>query len=207
VPSSWASPIVVEAAGKSQVITLADPWVIAYSARDGAELWRAESLSGEILPSPILAGGLIVVASPADKLVVLPPGGAGEVAKTNILWTSEANVPDIASPVSNGELLFTITTGGLLTCFDLKTGARQWEHDFEMECYASPSIAGGRLYLVGLKGDFAIVEPARQFKEMLRTHIADEFQASPAFADGRIYLRGVTNVFCIATQNDKLVRQ
>jgi outer membrane protein assembly factor BamB len=207
VPSSWASPIVVEAAGKSQVITLADPWVIAYSASDGAELWRADCLYGEILPSPIFAGGLIVVASPADKLIALPPGATGDVAKTHVVWTSEANVPDIASPVSNGELLFTISTGGLLTCFDLKTGAQQWEHDFEMECYACPSIAGGRLYLLGLRGDLAIVEPARQFKEILRTRIADEFQASPAFADGRIYLRGVANVFCIATQNDKLVRQ
>jgi outer membrane protein assembly factor BamB len=200
VPSSWASPIVIEAAGKTQIITLADPWVIAYSANDGVELWRADCLHGEVLPSPIFAGGLVIVASPADRLIALRPDGAGDVTKTHVAWTSEENVPDIASPVSNGELVFAIMTGGLLTCFDVKTGAKQWEHDFEMESYASPSIAGGMLYLVGLKGDVAIVEPARQFKEIFRTKTGDEFQASAAFADGRIYLRGKTNVVCLGAR-------
>lgn len=207
VPSSWASPIVIEAAGKTQIITSADPWVIAYAASDGSELWRADCLHGEVLPSPVFAGGLLVVASPADKLLALRPDGTGDVTKTHVAWTSEENVPDIACPVGNGELVFTITTSGLLTCFDVKSGAKQWEHDFEMESYASPSIAGGRLYLVGLKGGIAIVEPARQFKEIFRGRIEDEFQASPAFADGRIYLRGVTNVVCLGAQSDKLVRQ
>ena len=32
VPASWATPIVIEAAGKTQIITLAKPWVIAYDA-------------------------------------------------------------------------------------------------------------------------------------------------------------------------------
>ena len=39
-----------DAAGKSQIITLANPWVIAYAAKDGAEIWRAECLDGERSP-------------------------------------------------------------------------------------------------------------------------------------------------------------
>src|SRR4051794_38529312 len=42
VGASWATPIVFEAAGKVQIITLAVPWVIAYAVQDGAELWRAD---------------------------------------------------------------------------------------------------------------------------------------------------------------------
>ncbi len=55
VGASWATPIVIEAAGKTQLITLALPWVIAYSPKDGAEMWRAESLDGEVTPSPVFA--------------------------------------------------------------------------------------------------------------------------------------------------------
>jgi len=56
VGCSWTSPIVIEAAGKPQIITLAVPYAIAYAATDGAELWRADCLYGEVTPSPVFCG-------------------------------------------------------------------------------------------------------------------------------------------------------
>jgi len=197
VGSSWATPIVIEAAGKPQVIALAVPWVISYSAATGAELWRAECLNGEITPSPIFAAGLVIVPSPSDRLLAIHPDGQGDVTKTKVAWTSEENVPDVTSPVSNGDLVFTVTTPGFLTCFDAKTGKKLWEHDFDMEVHASPAIAGDRLYLFGQKGVAVVVETAPQFKELFRTEMGDTFHASPAFLDGRIIVRGTTNIWCL----------
>jgi outer membrane protein assembly factor BamB len=199
VGSSWSSPIVFEAGGKPQVVLQAVPWVISYSAVDGAELWRVECLNGEITPSPVFAGGLVFVASPSDRLLAIRPDGQGDVTKTHVSWTNEDNVPDITSPVSNGELVFTLTSSGMLTCYDAKDGKKQWEHDFETECHASPSLAGNRLYVFGQKGGAFIVEAARQFKEIFSTQMGDAFDASPAFAQDRIYLRGVTNIYCLGT--------
>ena len=195
--ASWASPIVIEVGGKAQVITLAIPCVIAYAAADGAELWRAECLNGEITPSPVFAGGLLFVASPSEKLLAIRPDGQGDVTKTHLVWAYEDNVPDVTSPTSNGELVFALTTSGMLTCLDAKDGKKQWDHDFEMECHASPSLAGDRLYLFGQKGTAVIVAAARQFKELFRTEMSDAFHASPAFAQDRIFLRGLTNVWCL----------
>lgn len=197
VGSSWASPIVIEAAAKAQVIALAVPWVIAYAATDGSELWRVEGLNGEVTPSPVFAGGLVFVASPSEKLLAIRPDGVGDVTKTHVVWTNEDNVPDVTSPTSNGELVFALTTSGMLTCFDAKDGKKLWEHDFDMECHASPSLAGNRLYLVSQKGTAVVVEAARQFKELFRTEMGDGFHASPAFAQDKIVLRGVTNVWCL----------
>ena len=195
--ASWATPIVIEAAGKAQIITLAVPCVIAYAATDGTELWRVECLNGEITPSPVFAGGLLFVASPSEKLLAIRPDGQGNVTKTHVVWTNEDNVPDVTSPTSNGELVFAVTTSGTLTCWDAKDGKKQWEHDFDMECHASPSLAGDRLYLFSQKGTAVVVEAARQFKELFRTEMGDGFHASPAFAPDRIFLRGVTNVWCL----------
>ncbi len=197
VGSSWATPIVIEAAGKPQVITLAVPWVTSYSAADGSELWRVDGLNGEITPSPIYSGGLLLAPSPADKLLAIRPDGTGDVTKTHVAWTNEDNVPDVTSPVSNGELVFAVTTPGLLTCFDAQNGKKQWEHDFEMECHASPSIVGQRLFLFGQKGVAVVVETQRQFKELFRTQMPDAFHASPVFAQNKMILRGVTNLWCI----------
>ncbi len=197
VGASWASPIVIEAAGKPQVIALAVPTVTAYSAADGAELWRAELLSGEVTPSPAFAGGLLFVASPSDKLVAIRPDGLGDVAKTHVCWTNEDNVPDVTSPVSNGELVFTLSTSGMLTSFDTKDGKKQWEHDFEMECHSSPAVARNRLYVLGQKGTVVVTEAARQFKELFRTQMPDAFHATPAFLPDKMILRGVTNIWCL----------
>ena len=200
VGSSWATPIVIEAAGKAQVITLAIPCVIAYAATDGTELWRVNCLNGEITPSPVFAGGLVLVASPSEKLLAIRPNGQGDVTKTHVVWTVEDNVPDVTSPISNGELVFALTTSGMLTCLDLKDGKKQWEHDFDMECHTSPSIAGNRLYVFGQKGTAVVVEAARQFKELFRTDMGDAFHASPAFVQDKMFLRGVTNVWCVGAK-------
>jgi outer membrane protein assembly factor BamB len=199
VGSSWASPIVIQAAGKTQVITLAVPWVIAYDATDGNELWRVECLNGEVTPSPVYNGELLFIVSPSDRLLAIRPDGRGDVTKTHVAWTSEENVPDIASPISNRELVFTLTTSGMLTCFDAKSGKKQWEHDFEMDCHSSPAIAGDKLYLLGQKGAAVVVEVSRQFKQLFRTEMGDPFHASPAFAPGKMILRGTSNVWCVAT--------
>ena len=137
--------------------------------------------------------------------MAIRPDGQGDVTKTHVAWTFEDNVPDVTSPLSNGELVFTITTAGMLTCLDAKDGKKQWEHDYDMEFHASPSLAGSRLYLLSQKGTAVVVEAARQFKELFRTEMADGFHASPAFAPDKIFLRGVTNVWCLgpATAKEK----
>ncbi|HSH16114.1 MAG TPA: PQQ-binding-like beta-propeller repeat protein [Verrucomicrobiae bacterium] len=207
VPSSWATPIVIQAADQTQIITLGDPWVMAYAVTDGAELWRADCLYGEITPSPIFAGGLLFVISPSDRLLALRPDGRGDVSKTHLVWSAQDNVPDITSPVSNGELVFTVDSTGLLTCFDAAQGEKLWEQDLRMDCHASPTIAGDRLYVIGKEGGVIVARVARQFEELSRAECGEKVSASPALAREHIYIRGVTNLFCFGPPTDRLAQR
>jgi outer membrane protein assembly factor BamB len=200
---TWSTPIVIEAAGKVQIITLGLPHVTSYALADGAELWRAELLEGEVTPSPVFAGGLVLVVSPSAKLVALRPDGAGDVTKSHAVWTNEDNQPDVTSPVASAELAFTANSGGLLTCFDMKDGKKLWEKDLEMEVQASPSLVGNKVLVLGTKGLTVVCEAGREFKEVSRSELADHFLASPAFAGGRMYLRGATNLWCIGAATEK----
>ena len=197
VQASWATPIVYEAAGKTQVLTLGLPWVIAYSLADGAELWKAKLLDGEITPSPVFANGLACATSPSSKLFGIKADGSGDVTQSHVVWTSEDSIPDVTSPATNGELVFYVSGAGQLTCIDAKDGKKQWDHDFSFEVQASPSIAGNRVYLIGANGTAAVVEAGRQFKQLGKGALEDKFYASPAFVAGHIYLRGVTNLWCL----------
>ena len=206
VGSSWSTPALIDSGGKTQIITVAVSRADAYAADTGVELWRVEGINGEVTPSPIGAAGLVFVISPSEKLMAIRPDGQGDITKTHVSWNTEDNVPDITSPTSDGELVFTLNTGGLLTCYDAKDGKKQWTHEFDTEFHTSPSIAGKALYLFSLKGQAIVVEVARQFKELLRTEMPDSFSASPAFAQDHIYLRGATNLWCIGPLHGQLAK-
>jgi outer membrane protein assembly factor BamB len=207
VPASWATPIVIEAAGKTQIITLAEPWVIAYTLAGGRELWRAQLLENEVVPSPVLAGGLVLLLSPNARLLALRPDGAGDVTKTCVAWASEENVPDIASPVSNGELVFTVTSAGMVTCFAAKDGKKIWEKQLDIEVQASPGIMDDRLLILGEHGPLVTLQAAGEFRELGRIEVADKFVASPALANGHVFLRGMTNLYCLGPSAAKLAKQ
>jgi outer membrane protein assembly factor BamB len=197
VGASWATPITANVGGMTQIITLANPWAIAYAAKDGAEIWRAECLDGEVTPSPIVAGGTLFVISPTSKLQSIRPNGKGDVTRTHLGWMGEDGIPDITSPVSNGELVFVVDSGGVVTCYEAKSGRKQWEHDLEEEFRASPSLADGHLYLVSKKGTLIVLDAARQFHELARSSLGEEVSASPAFAPHKVIIRGTKHLICI----------
>jgi outer membrane protein assembly factor BamB len=176
------------------------PWVIAYGAKDGMELWRVEGLNNEVTPSPIFAGGLVLAVSPNEKLLAIRPDGRGNTTKTHVAWAAEDNIPDISSPVSNGELVFTLTTPGLLTCYDLKDGKKQWEQDLAAECNASPSIVGDQLCILNSKGGIVVVEATRAYKEIGRTSLDEPVFASPAFLGPEMIVRGNQHLFCLGAK-------
>ncbi len=198
IPSSWSSPIVISAGGREQIITCGNPWVISYNPADGTELWRAKCLDGDVAPCPIFAGGTVFAVNTVAVVAAIRPDGSGDVTKTHVAWTAEDGLPDICSPVSDGELLWLTETYGTLTCYDVRTGKMVWEKDLDMEFNASPSLVGGQVYLAGTDGVTIIIEATRKYKEITRSELGEKVYASPAFMDGRIYIRGEKHLFCIS---------
>ena len=201
VGNSWSSPIVATVGDQTEVITCADPWVIAYEPAKGTELWRANCLKGDIAPSPIYSNGLVFVIEPYNKMVAIRTGGQGDVTKTHIAWTMEDGGPDICSPLSNGQVVFLMATEGLLSCYKLSDGKKLWEHDFLEYFRASPSLVGDKVYLLSEKGVMYIIQAGAEFKQLGKCVLGEECCASPAFADGRIFIRGLHNLYCIGSGN------
>ncbi|MFH1718350.1 MAG: PQQ-binding-like beta-propeller repeat protein [Planctomycetota bacterium] len=203
VGNSWSSPTVVSVGEQFQILTCADPWVIAYDPTNGTEIWRANCLAGDIAPSPIYASGFVFVIEPYSKLVAIRADGRGDVTETHIAWSMEEGGPDICSPVSDGERIFMLGSDGLLSCFKVSDGAKVWEEDLREFFLASPSLVGNNLYLLTEKGVMFIAEAGAEYKELAKCELGEECHASPAFADGRIYIRGVENLYCIGEQATK----
>ncbi len=201
VSSSWTSPIVAKVGDGHQLITRGEPWVIGYDPANGAEIWRAECDGTDVAPSPVYAGGLVFAVSPYNELTAVRADGLGDVTKTHIAWIADDGIPDICSPVSNGELVFLLTTSGTLTCYRCADGVKLWEEDLDTNFMASPSLVGNRMYMLSEKGVMFIAEVGAEYKEVARCELGEKVQACPAFADGRIYIRGKKNLYCIGNTN------
>lgn len=197
IPNSWTSPIVVDVEGRHQVVTVTDPWVFANDPTDGSEIWRAECVAGDVAPSPIYAGGLILAIEPYSQVVAIKPTGQGNVTETHLAWQMDEAGPDICCPVANDQYAYILEGHGLLICCNLSDGEIVYEHDLRDDFMASPSIVADKLYLLSLKGVMHIAQAGAEYKELARCELGENCNASPAFVDGRIYVRGVEHLYCI----------
>jgi len=199
VPGTWTSPIVIEHQGVEQIITAGDPWVIAYNPSDGSELWRVDCLGTDVAPSPIYAGGLVFGIEPYTELVAIKPDGSGDITKTHIAWTAEDGIPDICSPVSDGQRIYLLTTDGTFTCYKVSDGAKVYEEDLSLDIQASPSLVGDKLFLLSERGMMIVIQAGDEYKEVARSDLGEYCYASPAFIDGRMYIRAKKNLYCIGS--------
>jgi outer membrane protein assembly factor BamB len=197
VPNSWSTPLVIQAGAKPQIITCANPWVIAYDPTNGSEIWRAKALYGEVTPSPIFAGGLVLAVMEGEKLSAIKPDGTGDVSKTHVAWSTEDGLPDICSPLSDGQRVYLLTSSGTVTCYQLADGKKLWEKELDLSFHSSPSLVGDRLWLITDQGLLIQAAAAPEFKELSRTDLGDEVLASPAFAEGKAFIRGKKQLIAV----------
>ncbi len=198
IVGSWASPIVVEVEGKPQLITCGEPWMISYNPLDGSELWRANGLGGEFAPSPIYAGGKIIICNPGGDVRAIPANGSGDLSPKPAAWKTDAGVPDVSSPASDGRRLYLLTGDGQLSCLDPGSGQVKWKHEFKDDFYSSPVIGGSRVIIVSRKGVAYVMENADAFRELGKSELGEDCNATPVPDRQCLYLRGGKHLFCLA---------
>jgi outer membrane protein assembly factor BamB len=184
---------------RQEIITCANPWVIAYAAEDGSELWRASCLGGDVVPSATLAGGLVVVTNQAAACTAIRPDGAGDVTTTHVAWTYSDMLPDVCSPAGTANEVCLVSSDGTVTCLEAKSGKATWTKSLGEGCSASPVVVGTRLYVQTESGAMFVLDIARRGAAIGRGVLPERCQPTPAFQDGRILIRGAEHLYCIGT--------
>ena len=197
-PMTWSSPILIEAKSGEQIITLGDPWVIAYNPADGKEIWRAKGLSGEVAPSPAYANGVVYAGVERADILAIPVDQTGDVTKS-IPWKQSENLPDVVSLLATDAHVITMTAGGRLAAINTKDGEIGWEQEFEHERLdASPILAGGHVYLFDKEKSVALIfKPGAKYEQVAKLSMGEPIHATPAFVNGRIYVRTDKHLYCI----------
>jgi outer membrane protein assembly factor BamB len=192
VKVSWASPIVVHTGNQTELMLVAEPFVVSYNPASGKELWRFNCISGEVGPSLAYADGVVYSVNDYSKLAAVKIGQSPE-----LLWESDEYLSDIPSPVANSKYLFLPTSYGLMVCYDAKTGEKYWEKDFGTPTYASPVIAGGSVFQLDKKGIMHIFKADKTYSSVSESALGEGSVCTPAFAGGKILIRGDKHLYCI----------
>jgi outer membrane protein assembly factor BamB len=192
VKISWASPIVVYTGTRTEIITVAEPYVISYAPATGKELWRMECISGEVGPSLAYANGIVFSVNDYSILAAIKVGD-----EPTILWESNEYLSDIPSPVATDKYLFLVTTYGVFACYDALTGQKYWEYEVGNNVFASPMLVRNKIYLLDTSGRMHIFKAGKELAVINKPTLGEFSACTPIFTNGRIYLKGVNNIYCI----------
>ena len=200
---SWPTPMVWSEGGGDQIVMSGSGRVKAYDPKDGRELWSVEGLTTWVTPTPVAAHRLPYVASngPGGNVVMaIRPGGHGNVTGTHVAWRYDKAAPYSSSPVVVGDHLYTVKNGGVMTCFDARSGAVQWQERLPARgsYYASLVAGEGRVYALSEEGEATVVEAAKTFKVLGTGALGERTMATPAISGGRLFIRSDETLFAIA---------
>ena len=191
VDESWASPILVDNAGRIELVLNANPLVAGYDPDTGREIWSTNCMERDVAPSPAFAGGIVYATTEYSILAAIKPG-----VPAQILWQTDEDLPSVSSPVAVGDYLF-LADGGIVTCFDRTTGTVHWKQKFDTGFYSSPVYAEGRIYLVDEAGVMHVLAADKEFKLLASSRLSGKSVCTPAFMEGRIYIRGNKTLCCV----------
>jgi outer membrane protein assembly factor BamB len=200
---SWATPILVKTASRTELIASGAEMVVSYDPATGKELWRANGVQSHPIPSPVAGQGLVFLTagSQAKRALAIKPGGNGDLTDSaSIVWRYSKGTAYVPSPILFGQYLYLMTDTGLMTCLDALTGQVKYEGGrppVPATFTASLVAYGDRLLETSEDGDTFVIK-AGPVHEVLRTNpIGEPVYASVALAGGTIYIRGAQHLFAI----------
>ena len=205
--TTWATPIVIEADGKNQVVVSGNTACISYNVTDGKEIWRVGGLTMAIVPCPVYADNMVYFMSGYPKyacLAVNIANAKGDLTGSPaVVWTKDDFASYVPSPLLyDGKLYYLASNKGLLTCVEAATGNIFYQTqklDKIKGVYASPVAANGLIYVLGRNGVCYVIQADNTYKQIAINSLDDKFDASPAFVGNDLILRGTNFLYCISS--------
>ena len=202
--NAWATPLVLEHSGRTQVITAASDFVRSYDLDSGEIIWQCSGLTGNVTPCPVVDGDFVICMSgyQGHAAVAIPLTETGNISGSEkVRWTTDRGTPYIPSPLLyDGLLYINQSNQGILRCLDSKTG----EVVFGPErlngvsnIYASPVGAAQRVYIPGRDGATFVLKHSGTFEPIATNQLDERFNASPAVVGRNLFLRGEQHLYCI----------
>jgi outer membrane protein assembly factor BamB len=203
-PDAYTTPVLVDAAGKPELVISGADYVTGHDLESGKELWRAGGFNPDnnpayrVIASPVAIEGVVYVPTRVRPLQAFRAGGRGDVTASHRLWTFKDG-PDVPTPVTDGKYFYSVNDRGIVWCLDAKTGAEVYGGQrLQPGTYsASPVLADGKLYITNEDGLTTVFRAGAKFEILAENPLNDYTLSSPAISDGQIFIRTAAHLYAI----------
>jgi len=138
--------------------------------------------------------------------MAIRPGGRGDVTGTHRVWHFDA--PSSKACIGSGLIhqgrVYQVTSMGFAQCLDLQTGKTLWDERLtgsgaKNSSWASPVLAGDRLYVPNQNADVFVLRAGPKFECLATNSFGGEMMnASLSVSDGEIFIRTHQSLWCVA---------
>ena len=198
---SYCPPVVIDAAGKKQLVLTGSKCVASYDPDTGKQNWIINGPTEQFVSSMVLHDGVLLMTAgfPEHWVMAIDPSGSGNVTKSHVLWSKQKEGGYVPSPVAHDGKLFLVDDRGVASCWDVKTGKQHWKERLSGKGHhASAVAADGRIYFTSDEGVTFVLKASAEYEVLAQNPLGERVFSSPAFSDGEIFLRGAKHLWCIA---------
>ncbi len=196
----YASPVVIDVAGKVQIVTMTESSIVGIDAKTGGELWSIPFPDEwhENIVTPLWTGSHLVVSGTRQGT------HAYTLQQANAKWqaTEAWKNPDVAmymsSPVYGDGLIYGHSSKrkGQFVALDAKTGVVRWSTEGRDSDHASVLLTPSHIIYLTNGADLIIARRATKAFEVERRYdVADAATwAMPVLLGGDILVRDATGL-------------
>jgi outer membrane protein assembly factor BamB len=180
---AYATPMVLEIAGKRQIVTQSQQNIIGVWADNGALLWKIPFTTAyaQNIVTPIQYKDLLIFSGINKGVFAVRVGWLDNHWATDTVWENKEVSMYMNSPLLAGSLLFGMShkNKGQFFCLDAATGKTLWTGDPRQGENAAMLIAGDTIFSLTNDADLIVTSAADKGAKLIKKyHVAE----SPTWA-------------------------
>jgi outer membrane protein assembly factor BamB len=189
---AYVSPMLVELAGRRQIVVVSASRVVGLAPENGALLWEYpwDTDNGINVSQPIMVdrNRFFISSGYGKGAALVEVKGSGNSFTASTVWENTNMKNKFNSSVLYNGYIYGLDEG-ILVCLDVNTGERKWKDG--RYGYGQIILAGNHLIVTSDKGDVALVKATPSaYTEVARfTAVQGQTWNYPAIDNGRLLVR------------------
>jgi outer membrane protein assembly factor BamB len=194
---AYVSPMLVELAGRRQIVVVSASRVVGLAPENGALLWEYpwNTDMGINVSQPVMVdrNRFFISSGYGKGAALVEVKGSGNSFTASTVWENNNMKNKFNSSVLHNGYVYGLDEG-ILVCLDVNTGERKWKNG--RYGYGQIILAGSHLIVTSDQGDVALVKATPDaYTEVARfTAVPGKTWNYPALAGGRLLVRNSTEM-------------
>jgi outer membrane protein assembly factor BamB len=191
-PQAYVSPMLMELAGRRQIVVVTSSRVVGLVPENGKLLWeyKWDTNNGINVSQPIsVSQNRFFISSGYGKgAALVEVKGSGDNYTATTIWENGMMKNKFNSSVLHNGYVYGLDEG-ILSCLDVNTGERKWKEG--RFGYGQVLLADGHLIITSDQGELALVKatPAKYTEVARFEALKGQTWNYPAIAGGRLLVR------------------